>query len=295
MPGRARAAGVDYDPVVRRRQFVVASVGGATLVGCKALRYRPGQPEPLDQHELDTVAAMADTFLPGDDGTPGAHEANALATIIDPAYGLTEYLPELVADVDQWCLATKLAVFTALSPRDREVVLEQRMGLRGKAVRSLYRPAYEGVLALAKLAFFGGLANPLGTNFLAFPGPSRGYAPGSAAGAYASSDRPWAIARGKSSVIRVAGAGIVSGVQASAFATTEEPITAVLRVHAPDGRHHDVPLRGGGDVVIESIALPLAGGPAAGAWRLAIAAHSGGRGRLELWSLRLRTELDDRG
>lgn len=285
---------VDYDARVQRRSFLVGGISGTALIGCKPWTAPIEHPEPLDQHELDTLAAMADTFLPGDDGTPGAHEVNALATIVDPAHGLTPYISELVADLDQWCLMTKLRAFQGLSASDREVALEQRMGLRGKLVQSLYRPAYEGVLALTKLAFFGGLSNKLGTSYLAFPGPSRGYAPGSAAGAYSSSERPWAIAVGRGSSIRVDGAGTVSAVRVSAFATASDDVTAMLRVSAPGGGHHDLPLRANrDDALIDDVLVPLTGGPAAGSWRLEVTTARG-IGRLELWSLRVRTELDDR-
>ena len=67
-----------------------------------------------------------------------------------------------------------------------------------------------------------------------------------------------------------------------------------MRIHAPDGRHHDVPLHvEGGEAMIDDVDLPLIGKPAAGNWRLEIADHGGGAGRFELWSLRLRTELDE--
>ncbi|MEO8701238.1 MAG: gluconate 2-dehydrogenase subunit 3 family protein [Kofleriaceae bacterium] len=276
---------------MQRRDFLAGSLGGVALLGCKGAA-RPGDPDPLNQHELDTISAIADTFLPGDDGTPGAHEANALATIADPAYGLQPYLQELVADLDQWCLVSKHLGFLGLAARDRELVLEQRMGLHGKLITSLYKPAYEGLLALAKLAFFGGLANQLGPAYLAFPGSSRGYAASSAAGAYASSGQPWTIARGVVSTIRITGAGTASQIHASAFATAEQ-LDATVRIHAPDGKHHEVALRGSGDVLVDAIALPIAGGPAAGAWRFEVA-RAIGAGRLECWSLHVRTDLDDR-
>jgi hypothetical protein len=45
---------------------------------------------------------------------------------------------------------------------------------------------------------------------------------------------------------------------------------------------------------IDDIALPLVGGPAAGDWRFEIAAHPGGAGQIEMWSIQLRTDLDDK-
>lgn len=270
----------------------LGGLAGLAVLGCKGLT-RPVMPEPLDDHELATIAAIADTFLPGGDGTPGAHEVNAVATIVDPAHGLAPYLSELVADLDQWCLVTKHLGFIGLSERDRELALEQRMGLRGRAIQSLYKPAYEGALALTKLAYFGALTNHLGTSYIGFPGDSRGYAAGSAAGAWASIGA-WEIGPHHGSEIVVAGTGRASSVRLGAFATSDDDAKATLRLRAPDGRDHTFALGfDRGEALLDDLAMPLVGGPAAGAWRLEIATHAGGRGRMELWSLRLRTDLDD--
>lgn len=279
---------------MQRRSFLIGSLAGTALVGCKSWTHPSDNPAIADPHEWKTIAAIADTFLPGGDGTPGAHETNALGTIMDPAYGIAPYVSEVVSDLDEWCVATKHLGFIGLSPADREVVLEERMGLRGNAIKSLYLPAYEGILALSKLAYFGALSNKLGTNYLAFPTASTGYAPGSAAGAWASRDKPWSIAHGNGSTIRVEGFGIVTSLQISAFATTDDDVHATLRVHAPGGGQHDLPLRAvAGEGMFDNVPLKL-GGPAAGDWRLDIAAHRGGAGRLDMWSIVLRTDLDDR-
>jgi hypothetical protein len=280
---------------VRRRSFLIGSA--TSLAACKSWLRPSGKPEAHDEHDLKTIAAIADTFLPGDDGTPGAHEANALATIVDPAYGLAPYVSEVVSDLDEWCLATKHKGFIGLDRADRELVLEQRMGLRGKPIKSLYLPVYEGILQLAKLAYFGALTTKLGTNYLAFPTASTGYAPGSAAGAWASREAPWPIARGRVSAIKVDGAGDATMVRVSAFVTTDDDVRATIRIHAPGGGHHDLPLAApGGEGTIDHVALPASAirGPAAGEWRLEIAQHGGGDGRFELWSLVVRTDLDDK-
>ncbi len=272
-------------------------MSGPVLAGCKPwVHPRFDSADVADPHELRTLAAIADTFLPGDDGTPGAHEARALAVIVDPRYGLAPYLHEVVSDLDEWCLATKHLGFVGLSRADRELALEQRMGMHGKAIASWYRPAYEGMLALTKLAYFGGLQTKLGTNYLAFPTTSRGYAPGSAAGAWASRDRPWAIARGAGSTIRVAGTGSATEARVSAFLTSDDDVRATLRFVAPGGGHHEVRVAAeAGEVLIDNVALPATAirGPAAGDWRVEIAAIGGGSGRFELWSLAVRTDLDD--
>lgn len=278
-----------------RRGFLVGGIAGSAVAGCRPWARSSRAEETPDTHELAVLAAIADTFLPGDDGAPGGHEVNAVATIVDPAYGVNPFISELVSDLDQWCVATKGKGFLGLSRRDREVVLEQRTGLRGKLVKSLYAPAYEGVLALTKLSFFGGLSNTLGTDYLAFPPASRGYAPGSAAGAWASQQAPWPIATGRGSTIRIAGGGAIRSLHVSAYATSPDGVGATLRVIAPSGAAHAFALQTvEGEGVIDRVHLPTFGGqPAAGAWRCEVAAVRGA-GTLQYWSLLIHTDLDDR-
>lgn len=277
---------------MHRRSFLVGGISGTALIACRPWTRTTPPPDEPTEHELATIAAIAETFLPGGDGVPGAREAGALAVIVDPAYGVRPYLARTVADLDDWVgLTHGFHTFVELSPATRELALEQRMGLHGGAIASWYLAVYEAILALTKLAYYGGLANPLGTSYIGFPGPSTGYAPDSAAGAYASSDRPRALAAGAASTIHVAGAGAVTSVRVSVLAASDAAVRATLRVIAPDGRHHDLALRTG---VLAGEALLLTGGPAAGVWRLEVVAHAGAPGRLELWSLCVRTDLDDR-
>lgn len=275
---------------MHRRAFLAGGVAGTALVACKPWTRPTLGVETPNEHELATLEAMAETFVPGGDGTPGARDVRAVATIVDPVYGVNPYLSEVVSDLDEWCLARYHRFFVALSPSERERALEERMGLRGRVLRSLYAPAYEGVLALTKVAFFGGLASRAGTSYIGFPGASRGYAPASAAGAYASDDTPRAIVPGAASVIRVDGPGPASVVRVTAITRSDDALAATLRLRAPDGRAQELALRDG---VIDDVAVPLAGGPARGTWVLEVAAVLGGSGQLELWSLRLRTGLDE--
>jgi len=270
-------------------------IGSAALVACrKWTRVASNAPEEPDEHELKVLTAIAETFLPGDDGTPGAHEVNAVASIIDPAYQVSGYLSEVVSDLDNWCLSIKGKGFLGLSRRDRERVLEQRMGLHGKLIRSLYHEVYAGMLILTKLAYFGALATPFGTNDLGFPTASRGYAPGTAAGAWASHARPWRIAPNATSTIHVEGAGATSALRVSAFAITEAELRATLRLHAPSGARHELAMTTrDGEGWLMHVDVPLVGGPAAGDWRLEVT-NLVGAGVLAHWSIVLRTDLDDR-
>lgn len=287
-------AGRWHAGIVRRRGFLIGSVAGAALAGCRPWTRTPADaPDDPDDHELAVLAAIADTFLPGDDGSPGAHEVNAIARIVDPAYPVSHYLSKVVGDLDAWCLSTKGKGFLGLSRRDRERALEQRMGLHGKLIRSLYHEVYAGILVLTKLAFFGAIASPFGTNYLGFPVASRGYAPGSAAGAWASRDRPWTIAPGAGSTIDIDGRGAITSVRLSAFAISEAALHATLRLRAPSGAHRELALHttdGEGWLIHQPVAL--AGGAAEGAWRLEVVSRTG-TGTLAHWSLVVRTELDD--
>ena len=277
---------------MQRRSFLIGSASGGVLVACKPWTHPSTKPQAPTGHELATLAAIADTFLPGGDGTPGANEVNAVATIVDPAYGLAPYAAEVVSDLDEWCLVRYHHPFVDLAPDQRELALEERMGLRGKMLRSWYAPAYEGILALTKLAFFGGLTNPFGTHWLAFPGASSGYAPESAAGAWASSEPPRAAVRGLASEIAVDGAGALSAARATVYATGDDDARLAVRLTSPDGRQHVAAARETDGVIRIEVAA-AAGGPAAGKWRLAIT-DVAGSAQLELWSLRVRTDLDDK-
>ncbi len=277
-----------------RRGFIVWTLGGvagAALAGCRVLRPPPST--GLGEHEEKVLAAIADVFLPGDDGTPGAHEVNAIATITNPDYEVSRYLAKTVDDLDNWCLSTKAKGFLGLSRRDRERALEQRMGMHGRLIRSLYHEVYAGILLLTKLAYFGAIASPFGTNYLAFPASSRGYAPGSAAGAWASRDRPWAIVPGAASSILVEGKGNATSVRISAFAITDAELRATLRLRAPSGAHRELAMatKDGEGWLIHADAS--VGGVAAGNWTLEVA-HPAGAGTLAHWSIVVRTDLDDR-
>jgi hypothetical protein len=280
---------------VKRRSFLVGGMVGSVLVACRSWTRPTATPEQATPHELATIAAMADTFIPGGDGTPGALDCGALEVINDPAHGVNPYISEVVSDLDDWCRSTHRGrAFVELPPEEREVALEERMGLRGGVITSLYLPAYEGILALAKLAFFGAIVNKHGMNWVGFPGASKGYAAGSAAGAYAAADTPKQLARGAASTIQIAGAGTVTSVHLSALGSSGDDVKARVQVTAPDGKVHELAFAGeGGDPVLDDVALSVLGGPAAGTWKLEVLEVLGGSGQLELWSLRVRTDLDD--
>lgn len=136
-------------------------------------------PETPTTHQIATIKALADTVIPNADGTPGAIESNAFTTINDPYYGLNPYISEVVSDVDD---ATYWAHgyfddFKNRSLSERTSILEERLGLAWWSPGSVYKSAYEGIIALTKLNYFGGLSNSVGTSNIGYPGPSTGYIP----------------------------------------------------------------------------------------------------------------------
>lgn len=266
---------------------------GTVFVACRSWTRPTARVEVATPHELETLAAIADAFIPSEPGSPGAHEVDAVSVITDPAHGVNPYVSEVVSDLDDWCQSMRGGKrFVELADDDREVVLEERMGLRGAAIKSLYLPAYEGILALTKLAFFGAMTNVLGTNWLGFPGASAGYDSRSAAGAYAST-APLGLAGGASTTIAVTGEGAVSHVALSAFVTSPDAAKLTLRLTSPDGKSADVAVDvASGEALVDDVRAALTGGAAAGTWKLAVASVAGS-GQLAMWSLRLRTNLDD--
>ncbi len=136
--------------------------------------------EVPNSHEIATLRMLADTILPNSDGSPGGIESNAFDTISDPYYGINPYISEIVSDIDDAAFWAHryFTNFKNLSLSRRTKVLEERLGQVWWSPGSLYKEAYEGVIALTKLNYYGALQNSAGTNYIGFPGPSAGYAPG---------------------------------------------------------------------------------------------------------------------
>jgi hypothetical protein len=264
------------DMGMHRRTFLwTGAIAIGTLpAGCRPWMKRVEKPEGPSDHQRATLAAMAETFLPSSDGSPGARESDAITLILDPAYPVSSYISELVGDLDDWCYVRHFNAFVDLSPAMREQALEERMGLRGRLLASWYKPVYEGVLALTKLSFFGGLTRTIGMTFVEFPGPSAGYATQSAAGVY----------RADGNAVMVAGPGKVSSLRVTALG-----LPGKLTLVGPDGRTHELvaPTPAVGTLVLDAhVVASAVGTTAAGTWKLT------GSG-VRAWWLAVRTDLDE--
>lgn len=163
---------------------VLGAVAGARIFAPRTAEAAPWmlpitEPEVPNAHQIATIKALCDTVIPNSDGAPGAIESNAFDTINDPYYGLNPYISEMVSDIDAatfWAHGY-FGDFKDRSLSQRTAILEERLGLAWWSPGSLYVDAYEGVIALTKLNYFGGLQNSAGTDYIGFPGPSAGYAP----------------------------------------------------------------------------------------------------------------------
>jgi hypothetical protein len=262
---------------MKRRTFLWtgAILVGSLPAGCRPWLKRNDAPElAVSGHQRATLAAMAETFIPSGDGSPGAREGDALTMILDPAFPVLGYVSELVSDLDDWCHVRHFKSFVDMAPGEREHALEERMGMHGRLIASWYKPVYEGVLALTKLSFFGGLQRGIGPTFVEFPGASAGYATNSAAGVY----------RADKGAVMVAGPGIVSRMRVTVLGS---PAAGALTLVGPDGRAHALTLAPQGTLLADGLVVESAAGtPAAGTWRL-----SGGD--IRAWWLAVRTDLDE--
>jgi hypothetical protein len=261
-------------------------------------------PETPDAHERATMIAIGDAFIPNWDGAPGASDTGVFTTLNDPFYGLNPYISEIVADLDDWCwfrFVGQFSDFLGLSTTNRNTALEERMGFHGSTIQSFYIDAYAGALSLTKLNYFGGLVNSAGTNYIGFPGASAGYAPSSAAGAYASADTPKNIpdnnSVGVTSTIAVAGSGTITSLLVTAYVKHPYSGDLVVKIFSPAGTSYTLWNRAGGsvdDVVLNDVAVTTFNGQAAaGNWRLQVQDLAGSDvGSLRYWSFKLRTSLD---
>ena len=122
-------------------------------------------------HAESTIAAFADTVIPGraddPDGGPGALDAYALNMMYDQFYPFYEMVPGLVMFLDQTAQGVAGADFAECSFEERTEALME-------VVDEV--PLFQLGMQFVKMAFYGGIYNTVGTDYVGFPGGSRGYA-----------------------------------------------------------------------------------------------------------------------
>lgn len=166
----------------------------APLLGAAATLAGPAQADPSmprSERARASMAALADTVFPPDDG-PGGAEAGFVELLFDPAFyeslvgfdvpiGLAVRL--VVADLDRRC--RRLAGPRRFADAD----LATRVDVVEHALAGRLGLVYEGLTGLVKLSYFGGQRSTLGWDWVQYPGPSDAY-PGSPGPAPAPSVSP---------------------------------------------------------------------------------------------------------
>ena len=145
--------------------------------------------DPQDPRVRATMAAFADTIVPGPaggaDGEPGAVEAGAVEEIYEPFYGASTTFAFLHDDL---ALATPrvLGRFErfdlALPYADRERVMVDRITSTGEGGRNPFYLLYVGVATLVYLTYYGTARSTAGPDAIGFPPASDGYFPGHSLG-----------------------------------------------------------------------------------------------------------------
>jgi hypothetical protein len=149
-----------------------------------ALAAAPPRLGPDDDPVRATIAALADTIVPGPAGggdpDPGAIEAGVLDVLYDPFYGVAALFPALHADVQ---LATpqvlgRPATFDlALPYDDRERVLDDRMPSWPQGGANPTATVYEMFGILTYLAYYGQTASDTGLRVIGLRPHNDGYWP----------------------------------------------------------------------------------------------------------------------
>lgn len=182
----------DRDGLTRRRLLAHASAGAAALSlggALDAIRaFADTLPLPAiapdDPRVRATMAAFADTIVPGPAGGadrhPGAIEAGVLEEMYDPFYGAFVTYPTVHNDL---LLATprvlgRQASFSLELPYpEREQVMIERIESGGDGGENPLNVLYIGIATLVYIAYYGTAQSRKGPRYIGFPPRSDGYWP----------------------------------------------------------------------------------------------------------------------
>lgn len=132
-----------------------------------------------------TIAAIADTVVPGPAGGadrhPGAVEAGAVDEVYDDFYGIAATFPVIHADIEAatpLVLGRPASFDLALDYRDREQVLANRIRATGNSGANPLNVAYAALAIVVWFAYYGTAQSTKGVEYIRFPPQSDGYWPG---------------------------------------------------------------------------------------------------------------------
>jgi hypothetical protein len=139
---------------------------------------------PTDPRVRATMAAFADTIVPGPAGggdpDPGAVEAGVVDEIYEPFYGASATFAFIHDDL---ALATPLVLGRlgrfdlALPYEDRERVMANRIAPPAEGGRNPLYLLYIGVATLVYISYYGTARSTAGPDYIGFPPSSEGYYP----------------------------------------------------------------------------------------------------------------------
>lgn len=194
--GRASGASGWVQRPIRRRSLIAA--GGVGMLGAtgvlaalerladqaSALELPGSDLAPTDEQVRRTMAAFADTIVPGPAGgadpDPGAVEAGAVRELYEPLYGISDSYPGLHADVQATTkrLIGPTASFSLDQPyADRERVLANRMLSPASGGENPNFAVYMAAGIVVWFCYYGVAQSRLGVEYIDFPPHSDGYAP----------------------------------------------------------------------------------------------------------------------
>ena len=181
------------DGLTRRRLIAAAGGGALALSGlAEVVRAIAAAAEQLPAASLSpddagvraTMAAFADTIVPGPAGGadrhPGALEAGAVEEIYDDFYGASGTFPFLHIDLQATTpqVLGRIATFDLDLPyADRERVLIDRLEAPPDGGGGPLYVIYQGVAILVYLSYYGTARSNLGPRYIGFPPHSDGYWP----------------------------------------------------------------------------------------------------------------------
>jgi hypothetical protein len=139
---------------------------------------------PSDPEVRKTMAAFADTIVPGPAGRadphPGAIEAKVIDEMYDPFYGAVNTFSYIHNDIQLTTprvLGRPARFDLELPYPDRERVVLDRIVATGSGGQNIEYLLYQGAAILAYVAYYGTAKSDAGPRYIRFPPHSDGYWP----------------------------------------------------------------------------------------------------------------------
>jgi hypothetical protein len=156
----------------------------AAAAAAEALGQSGKGPAPGDTAVRASIAAIADTVVPGPAGGadrhPGAIEAEAVAEAYDDFYGVSGAYPSIHVDIQAatpLVLGRPVAFDLELPYADRERVLLDRISSTAEGGQSPLFVAYAALAIVVWFAYYGTARSTKGVEYIGFPPRSDGYWP----------------------------------------------------------------------------------------------------------------------